>query len=339
MDQQNGAASETKNVGRNGADEDAIIRLVDLRDYTDGSLQQRKHFVEMVGTSLREIGFFVLQGHGVDKKLIDAAYDICRRFFSLPNSIKAKYDLPHLHGQRGFTTFGKEHAKDHDAPDLKEFWHVGRGVSEAKSSGGHALGTKLTDLWPAEVPEFKQVFTELYAKMDECSMLLLAACSEFLAENSDFLPQMARGGESILRVIHYPPLPKGRDPRSVRAAAHEDINLITLLPESTASGLELLNRAGRWQEVRAQSGHIIVDAGDMLQNLTNGYFRSTTHRVVNPDDEGSTRFSMPFFVHPRSEVDLAPMKSLSSAGEKYPRISAGEYLHQRLAEIGLAKKS
>lgn len=317
-----------------------LIPHVDLRDFTGGSAQTRAQFVKTVGESLRDIGFFILKGHGVSKVMIDQSYEVCREFFSLPASSKARYDLPDLHGQRGFTSFGKEHAKDQSAPDLKEFWHIGRDPDGAVGGSGPGAGEGyLGNIWPSETPAFQSTFLDLFRRLDECSLLLLDACSEHLGQKPTFLRDMAVGGNSILRIIHYPPLPATRDPHSVRAAAHEDINFITLLPESTASGLELLDRDGRWQPVKADPGEIIVDSGDMLQNLTNGYFRSTTHRVVNPEDGGKPRYSMPFFVHPRSEVDLTPMVSLSKSGAKFPSITAGSFLRQRLAEIGLAAKT
>ena len=179
----------------------------------------------------------------------------------------------------------------------------------------------------------------VYKQLEECSLKILEACSLFLNEEKSLISEMAVKGNTILRLIHYPPIPEDAHPSSVRAAAHEDINLITLLIDATSSGLELLDRDGNWIPVVTPKGCIIVDSGDMLQNLTNGYYKATTHRVVNPDDSRSRRFSMPFFVHARSEVPLNPLtKCVEKTGgeKKFPDITAGEYLHQRLKEIGLS---
>lgn len=303
------------------------IPVVDLQDFhADSSLRQQK-FVTTMGKALEDIGFFAVINHGVDPTLIRKAYQVAEQFFELPDAVKLRYEDPNLSGQRGFTRFGKEHAKDHPAPDLKEFWHVGR-------------EKLLANLDPIEVPNFAPVMQELYAQLETCAMHLLEACALYLGEPKNFLSEMAIDGDTILRIIHYPPIPKEADPASIRAAAHEDINLITLLCEATASGLELLQRDGTWLPISALEGQIIVDSGDMLQQLTNGLLRSTTHRVVNPDDDRARRFSMPFFVHPKSHTNLTPLPScIAKTGgvAKFPEITAGQYLQQRLAEIGLKK--
>lgn len=285
-------------------------------------------FVSALGDALADTGFFALENHGVDRGLIDRAYAAAEDFFSRPEAEKLRYERPELKGQRGFVRFGREKAKDHSTPDLKEFWHVGRDTPEGPAN-----------LWPDAPADFRPAFTELYAALDRCAASLLQAVSLYLGEPRRLLPEAARGGSTILRIIHYPPIPEGAPAQSMRAAPHEDINLITLLCEATAGGLELLNRQGEWVPIQAVSGQIVVDAGDMLQNLTNGLLRSTTHRVVNPDNSRERRFSMPFFVHPRPEVPLDPLPSCvarTGGEEKYPRWTAGEYLLQRLKEIGLA---
>ena len=196
----------------------------------------------------------------------------------------------------------------------------------------------MQNIWPSEVPAFESVFKTLFSSLEARSFTLLKACALYLSESPDLFSDTAKQGNSILRIIHYPPV-EGT-PASIRAGAHEDINLITLLPEATAGGLELLQRNGEWLPVKAKPGQIIVDSGDMLQNMTNGFFKSTTHRVVNPDNSTERRFSMPFFVHPRSETNLAPLASCiqRTGGERiFPNITADEFLQQRLAEIGLAK--
>ncbi|MCO5143686.1 MAG: isopenicillin N synthase family oxygenase [Oligoflexia bacterium] len=311
------------------------IPVLDLRDFT-GSKEARANFVEKIGSTLRETGFFALQNHGVDYKLIEKAYKLAEKFFDLPEEQKKKYEDLELKGQRGFTSFGREHAKNNKAADLKEFWHVGRELSPSH----HLYDEYLKNLWPNEISDFKPTFLELFRQLDQCSMALLEACSLYLGEDKELLPNMAKDGNTILRVINYPEISADRDPASIRAGAHEDINFITLLCEATAGGLELLQKDGSWLPIHALKGQIIVDTGDMLQNLSNGILRSTTHRVVNPDNSRERRFSMPFFVHPRSEVDLSPLaKCVKSEGEeKYPKITAGQYLEQRLREIGLERK-
>ena len=312
------------------------IPVVDLNDFL-GSPAAKERFVGTMGDALKDIGFFALQNHGVDYRLIEKAYQISKHFYDLPVETKKKYEDLALKGQRGFTSFGREHAKGNNAPDLKEFWHVGR---ELGPSAKH-YNEYPKNIWPTEIPEFKEVMLELYRQLDVCSMRLLEACSLYIGEAPELLPSMAKDGNTILRVINYPEVSPDYNPASIRAGAHEDINFITLLCEATAGGLELLKRDGTWLPIHALKGQIIVDTGDMLQNLTNGLLKSTTHRVVNPDNSREQRFSMPFFVHPRSEVDLSPLpKSVAkTGGEKtYPNISAGQYLEQRLREIGLGAK-
>lgn len=310
------------------------IPIFDLRDFTHGTKEQHRDFVLGMGKALREIGFFSLVNHGLDEEMLDRAYDVTMRFFELDESVKRRYEIPGLKGQRGFTSFGKEHAKNSDAPDLKEFWHVGRTFPE-----GHKLANAYPpNVWPREVLHFRATMMEMYQRLDECSMRLLEACALFLDEVPHKIKEMATGGNTILRAIHYPEIAPDMDPRSIRSAAHEDINLITLLCAATSDGLELLQRDGSWLKVRSSREEIIVDAGDMLQNLSNGVFKSTTHRVVNPDNSRERRFSMPFFVHPRSEISLQPLRTcidMMGGCIRYPNITAGDYLAKRLSEIGL----
>lgn len=305
------------------------IPVLDLRDFRVSD--RRQCFVHQLGTALEDSGFFAVTHHGVDSTLIQSAYDVAQAFFTLPETIKRHYEKPALQGQRGFTAFGREHAKDHPVPDLKEFWHLGR-----ERSPDQPLA-RLANLSPVEVPQFSTVMNELYAQLDACAIALLKACALYLGEPEDLLSDMVRDSDTILRVIHYPPIAPDAHPASLRAAAHEDINLLTLLCEATDDGLELLQRDGTWRSIQALPGQIIVDSGDMLQQLTNGLLKSTTHRVINPTDSQVRRFSMPFFAHPRPEVDLTPLQScIAKTGtQTFPRITAGEYLQQRLREIGL----
>lgn len=311
------------------------IPVLDLRDWEHGC-PAREKFVRDLGDALCDTGFFAITHHGVDHGLIAKAYGEANKLFNeLSAEQKQAYEDPALKGQRGYVSFGKEHAKGAKAPDLKEFWHVGQELLPV-----HRLASVYgRNLWPSELPEFKPVMLQLYNQLEVCSKKLLEACALYLGEPQALMRDMVDDGDTILRVIHYPPIPPDRNPASVRAGAHEDINLITLLCESTDEGLELLQRDGRWRPIHALQGQIIVDAGDMLQHLTNGAFKSTTHRVVNPNNDRSRRFSMPFFVHPRGEVDLTPRPScLARTGgtAKYPNRTAREYLLERLREIGLA---
>lgn len=310
------------------------IPVLSLRDLTQGTPAQRAAFVQGMGDALVDIGFFALTDHGVPDQLIADSYARAKEFFALPLQTRLQYEKAELRGQRGYTSFGREHAKDSDAPDLKEFWHVGRD----RAGLTHPGAVPYDNLWPSELPGFRTAMSQLFASLDACAWQLLGACAEYMGESPDFLTGLADSGDTVLRVIHYPPVPADRHPASVRAAAHEDINLITLLCEATAGGLELLQRDGSWRPVHALQGQIVVDAGDMLQHLSNGWFKATTHRVVNPDDSRDQRFSMPFFVHPRGDADLTPRPGCIARTGGQPRFAnrtAGQYLAQRLAEIGL----
>lgn len=313
---------------------ESSIPVVDVRDWHAGGAD-RERFVRGVGESLTAIGFFALANHGVSEELTRKAYETARDFFHLPPEVKARYHRAGAKGQRGYTGFGTEHARDSAAPDLKEFWQVGRtGVPD-----DHPVhGPYGPNLWPDDsVAEFQPVMSALYRALDDLGEICLEACAEYLGEPLRTFAAMADDSDTIVRVIYYPPT-VGAPPGAVRSAAHEDINLITLLSGATSEGLELLRRDGSWMPVHVSFDHIVVDAGDMLQNVTNGLFKSTTHRVVNPRDASSDRYSMPCFIHPRKDVDLTPMASAlaRTGGEaRYPSLTAGEYLDQRLKEIGL----
>lgn len=307
----------------------AGIPVISLADWRDP--QRREGFVGAVGDALKDVGFFALTEHGIPRERIQAAYGAMTAFFELPEASKRAYEDPGVRGQRGFVSFGREHAKDQPVPDLKEFWHVGR---EDGADRGY-----LPNPWPQEVPAFQPMIGELYRQLEACALDLLEAIGLYVGESADCIRDTAVLGNTILRLIHYPPVPPEVPVQSLRAAPHEDINLITLLCESTAAGLEILGREGQWIPVEAPPGQIIVDAGDMLQHLTNGLLKSTTHRVVNPSDSRERRFSMPFFVHPRSEVDLTPLPGCVARTGGIPAfypLTAGEFLTQRLRDIGLA---
>jgi isopenicillin N synthase-like dioxygenase len=289
--------------------------------------------------ALEEVGFFALVGHDVTPAVVDAAYDRARAFFALPEAEKLRFERADGGGQRGYVRFGREHAKDHATPDLKEFWQVGR-VDVADDHPVHARWGP--NLWPDEVvPGFRGAATELYTRLERLGSLVLRAIARAIGEPDDRFAAPVADGDTILRIIHYPALHEAPPPGAVRAAAHEDINFITLLLGATAEGLELLDREGRWRPVRARHDELVVDAGDMLQNLTNGLFRATTHRVVVPEGAAAreARYSMPLFVHPRADTPLGPLPACiarTGGAPRYPRQTAGEFLARRLAEIGLA---
>jgi isopenicillin N synthase-like dioxygenase len=310
------------------------IPSVDLKDYTDGDAATRARLVETLGGGLREFGFLNVGGHGIPQELIRETYELWQRFFELPEDVKRRY-AGVVGGARGFTPFGVEHAKNNPTPDLKEFWHVGQELA-----AGHPYRQDYPDnVWPSEIPDLQERTLSLYRSLERVARALLQALADHFELPRETFSSMMEDGNSVLRVIHYPPVAPGVDP-AVRAAAHEDINLITLLCEATDSGLEILTRDGEWLAVEAPPGQIVVDAGDMLSRFTNEVVPATTHRVVNPPSAvNRERYSMPFFVHPYSACPLDIQERFVSADRppKYPPITAGEFLDQRLREIGLKK--
>ena len=311
------------------------IPTIDLADFTTGDSAARRRMVHTLGEGLQEFGFLNVTGHGIDSGLVRQTYDLWRRFFELPEETKKRY-AGIEGGARGFTPFGVEHAKGRSQPDLKEFYHVGQ-----TPPAGHPLAsTYPVNVWPDEIPEIEDPTLRLYKSLESTAQNLLVALAEFFELPRDTFSSMMSVGNSILRVIHYPPLPDDVPDGAVRAAEHEDINLITLLPEATDSGLEILTREGEWLPVVSGPGQIVVDAGDMLSRVTNEVVPATTHRVVNPP-EGSRadRYSMPFFVHPYPSCDLTVMRRFVTDGRppKFAPITAGEFLDERLREIGLKR--
>ncbi len=310
------------------------IPTVDLNDYTSGDAAARTRLIETLGQGLSEFGFLNVEGHGIDSSLIRGTYDLWKRFFELPDEVKRRYAGVEG-GARGYTPFGVEHAKDNPLPDLKEFWHIGQ-----EPPAGHPYRQEYPEnVWPAEIPEIRQPTQHLYSSLERVAENLLRALAEYFDMPRESFASMMEVGNSILRVIHYPPVRPDQAP-AVRAAAHEDINLITLLCEATDSGLEILTRQGEWMAVETGPGQIVVDAGDMLSRFTNEVVPAATHRVVNPAENAARdRYSMPFFVHPYSACDLTIDERFVSADNpaRYPPITAGQFLEQRLREIGLKK--
>ncbi len=312
------------------------IPVVDLSEFLAAGEKKQK-FVFELGKAFEDVGFVSVRNHGVPQELIDEYYAAVKKFFSLPRETKKGYEVPELAGQRGYTSFGKETAKGYDAPDLKEFWQMGQIVEgEEMPKADYPDNLSVT-----EVPEFFELGQKLFKSFEGSARELLRAIAIHLGIGEFYFDRHIHNGNSILRAIHYPPITS--EPKSaVRAEQHEDINLITLLVGASAEGLQLLNRQNEWLDITAPEGCLVVNVGDMLQRLTNNKLKSTTHRVVNPPREKwhTSRYSIPFFTHPRSEMRLDCLPSCVT--EKHPigyaPISAGEYLNERLIEIGLKKK-
>lgn len=311
------------------------VPTLSLMSFVNGTNTDKQRFVDNLFLGLKDYGFIILEDHLVDQALVDRAYENVHQFFQLDAETKNKYICKEGGGQRGYTAFGVEHAKNSQYPDLKEFWHVGR--TELKNP--EKFKKFLPDnLWPAEIAEFKDTFTKFYQGMDQTSVLIMDALGMALDVPQSYFRTMLEDGNSIIRAIHYPPMGPAAPKNCVRAAAHEDINLITVMVGATTSGLELLDRDGQWLKVETTDKQLVVDSGDMLSRITNNVIPATTHRVVNPDDATSNRYSMPFFVHPNPDTILKCIPSCLGEGEKYPAINSHEWLMIRLKEIGLVKK-
>lgn len=304
-----------------------------LNAYIDGTPAQRNAFITDFFNGLKEYGFIVLKDHPISNDLLNRAYALVKDFYALPVETKTKYALKDKGFQRGYTPFAQENAKNSPVKDLKEFWHVGRELTP-----GHRYEQQYPpNVWPSEVPEFRETMSLIYRELDRVGQIMLEALTGPLQVPADFFAKMASEGNSILRLLHYPPIPEGVDPRCIRAAAHEDINLITILVSATSSGLQLLDRDGTWLDIDSDPNSLIVDAGDMLARITNDVIPSTTHRVVNPEGPNTARYSMPFFMHPNPDALLTCLPSCRGEGEKYPPIASQDFLMQRLREIGLLK--
>ena len=291
-------------------------------------------FAERIGRSFADWGFAVVADHGIPAELIARAEAMSRAFFALPEEVKRAYHVAGGGGARGYTPFGTESAKDSDISDLKEFWHIGRELPV-----GHEFEPYMpVNVWPQELDGFRETYLEMFAAFDKAGARILEAIARFLGLSPDFFVDPVRDGNSVMRLIHYPPVPE--DSPAVRAGAHEDINTITLLIGAEEAGLELLDRQGKWRPVTPKAGELAVNIGDMLQRLTNDRLPSTTHRVVNPAPErrGISRYSMPFFLHFRPDylIETLPSCVDEAHPDRYPEpITAHDYLQQRLREIGL----
>jgi isopenicillin N synthase-like dioxygenase len=290
-----------------------------------------------LGRSFEEYGFAVIRDHGIPADLIARAEELSKQFFALPEDAKRAYHIPGGGGARGYTPFGTERAKDAEVHDLKEFWHVGRSLPE-----GHPLAEYMApNMWPKEIAGFRETFEALYAAFEQAGARVLEAIALHLGLPREWFAPTVEDGNSVMRLLHYPPLTGPQAEGAIRAAAHGDINTITLLLGAEEAGLELLTASGEWKAIDVPDGALVVNIGDMLERLTNGKLRSTTHRVVNPRGEAAyrSRYSMPFFLHFRPDFTIETLESCidSESPDDHPEaISSHEFLQQRLREINLA---
>lgn len=312
------------------------IPSVDLRDFLSDDPARKQKFVNEIGKAYEDIGFVALKGHFLDDALVKELYGEVKNFFDLPVETKQKYEIPGIGGQRGYVGFGKETAKGFKKADLKEFWHFGQYLAE---------NSKYSDVYPdnvtvAEVPKFNEVGKKAYQMLEKTGKYVLRALALYLGLNEFYFDQYIAEGNSILRPIHYPPITQEPED-AVRAAAHGDINLITLLMGAQGRGLQVQNHDGEWIDAIAEPDELMINVGDMLSRHTNNKLKSTIHRVVNPDRElwGTSRYSIPFFMHPVSEMKLDALEGTYDENNPklYPDTTAGEFLHERLVELGLIK--
>ncbi|WP_124642754.1 isopenicillin N synthase family dioxygenase [Amniculibacterium aquaticum] len=312
------------------------IPSVDLRDFLSDNPERKQKFVNEIGKAYEEIGFVALKGHFLDDALVEALYHEVQNFFSLPVETKHKYEIPGIGGQRGYVGFGKETAKGFKKGDLKEFWHFGQYLDEnSKYQSEYPENVEVTEL-----PKFNEVGKQTYQMLEKTGKYVLRALSLHLGLEENYFDQYIAEGNSILRPIHYPPITQEPDD-AVRAAAHGDINLITLLMGAQGKGLQVQNHNGDWIDAIAEADELMINVGDMLSRHSNNKLKSTIHRVVNPPRElwGTSRYSIPFFMHPVSEMKLDALENCvdDNHPKLYPDTTAGEYLRERLIELGLIK--
>ena len=305
------------------------VPTLDLSKFISGIDEERKAFSDDLGHSFNQTGFAIIKNHGLKKELTDELYKVIKAFFDLEDEKKIKYYFPDLYGQRGYVVKGQEHAKGSKKGDLKEFFHIGNpSISNPQN------------IWPHEVESFNEIGSEVFITLENIGLTLLRAISMYLNLDINYFEDKVKGGESILRSIHYFPLdPSDISDGAVRAAAHGDINLITLLMGASADGLEILTKQNKWIPISSKDDELVINVGDMLERLTNKRLLSTVHRVVNPsiDKLGTSRYSIPFFMHPRPEMDLSCLESCCSHNnpKQFEDITAGRFLEERLRDIGL----
>jgi isopenicillin N synthase-like dioxygenase len=315
------------------------IPSIDLADFTSGNPASKRRFVEELGTAYHTIGFVAIRNHYLSDDLSEKLYKTIKKFFAQPDALKQKYEIPGLAGQRGYISKGKEHAKGRNTGDLKEFYHVGQEVE-----GNDPIKKEYPqNVWPSELPEFRDIALEVYRRLEQTGVEMLKAIALYLGLPENYFDNKVKNGNSILRAIHYFPIedPDSVPADAVRAAEHGDINLITLLMGASADGLQVLRRDGKWIPITALPEQLVVNVGDMLERLTNKTLKSTIHRVVNPPRHlmNTPRYSIPFFMHPRSDMSLAALPGCVTKEQPklWDDITAGEFLNQRLREIGLKK--
>jgi len=313
------------------------IPSVDLRDYLSSDPVKKEHFVKDLGGAFENIGFVALSGHFLSESLIESLYGEIKKFFALPQEIKDKYEIEGIGGQRGYTSFGKEHAKGRKEGDLKEFWHFGQYVED----NPRLLSEYPDNVIVTELPDFNTVGKETYKMLEKTAQYVLRALALHLDLKENYFDEYIKNGNSILRPIHYPPITE--EPKNaIRAAAHGDINLITLLMGAHGKGLQVMNHQGEWIDAIARTDQLMINVGDMLSRLSNNKLKSTIHQVVNPPREmwGTSRYSIPFFMHPISEMPLNCLENCIDEDHPklYEDITAGEFLHERLVDLGLIKK-
>ncbi|WP_026995328.1 isopenicillin N synthase family dioxygenase [Flectobacillus major] len=316
------------------------IPSLDLADFTSGDTERKAKFVQDLGTAFNNIGFVAVKNHGLTDDLTHKLYDVVQKFFYSSDELKQQYAIEGIAGQRGYIGKGKETAKGFKVADLKEFYHIG----QPKVDDGDPIWAQYPDnVFPKEQPEFEEATLVAYKTLENAGKKLLQAIALYLELPEDFFEEKVKHGNSILRAIHYFPIPNPEEvpDGAVRAAAHGDINLITLLMGASAEGLEVLRRDGEWIPITSLPEYVVVNVGDMLDRLTNHKLKSTIHRVVNPPREklGTSRFSIPFFMHPRAEMDLTCLPTCVSQDNPklYVDMTAGEFLNERLIELGLKK--
>ncbi len=313
------------------------IPSIDLADFLSDNPRQKQKFVNEIGEAFEEIGFVSLKNHFLNEELSEELYKQVKAFFALPYEVKQKYEIEKLSGQRGYVSFGKEHAKGKKEGDLKEFWHFGQEPSaEANLTEEYPENLKVEEL-----KDFYHSGMEAYRMLEKTGIYVLRALALHIGLDEHYFDHWASNGNSILRPIHYPPIteePKGAE----RAGAHGDINLITLLMGASSGGLQVLRKDGIWIDAIPKPDELVINVGDMLERLTNNKLRSTIHKVINPPKEewDKPRYSIPFFMHPRSEMPLNCLEECMDEDhpKQYEDITAGKFLHQRLVEIGLIKE-
>ena len=316
---------------------DNNIPGVDLADFLSENPKRKQKFVNEIGKAFEEIGFVALKNHFLSEDLSEELYKEVKAFFALPYEVKRKYEIEGLGGQRGYVSFGKEHAKGKKEGDLKEFWHFG----QEPSADANLIEKYPKNIKVEELKDFYHTGMEAYRMLEKTGIYVLRALALHIGLDEHYFDHWASNGNSILRPIHYPPIteePKGAE----RAGAHGDINLITLLMGASSGGLQVLRKDGIWIDAIPKADELVINVGDMLERLTNNKLRSTIHKVINPPQEewDKSRYSIPFFMHPRSEMPLNCLEECMDEDhpKQYEDITAGKFLHQRLVEIGLIKQ-